>query len=295
MFVPPSRHARQHQARDVRARDEQQHADRGPQHPQRRTHAAEDVVHERRDDGGRAPLQTAGVLAIEPRFDGVRLRPRSAAASAGPGGAARRHRTRRPCRGSVLFGGVPVASTGTTGTQNSAPRGKSTPGGMTPTISTGLPSSVIRCADDVRDRAPNRRTQAPWFSTATAGAFGTSSSGRSPRPSSGRTPSVSKKPADTPLNQSARRLAAALEHRAPVVRSHHAARAEQSSRPPSIPADADRSARSPPGRPGRSATRPRGRPARSTGSGRSSTVLTALKIALLAPMASAKVRTAVTA
>jgi hypothetical protein len=44
----------------------------------------------------------------------------------------------------VLFGGVPVASTGTTGTHNSAPRGTSTPGGMTPTISTALPSSTIR-------------------------------------------------------------------------------------------------------------------------------------------------------
>ncbi len=99
-----------------------------------------------------------------------------------------------------MLGGVPPARKGTTGIQNSAPRGKSRPGGITPTISTVFPSRII-VVPTTLGSDPNRRTQAPWFSTATAGALGTSSSARNVRPSSGLTPSVSKKPADTPLNQ----------------------------------------------------------------------------------------------
>ena len=59
VFVPPARDARQHEARDVGARDQQQHDDRGPQHPERRTHGTEDVIDKRRRDRFRAPLQAA--------------------------------------------------------------------------------------------------------------------------------------------------------------------------------------------------------------------------------------------
>jgi hypothetical protein len=99
-----------------------------------------------------------------------------------------------------VLGGVPDARSGTTGTQNSAPLGKSTPAGITPTTSTGPLSSASRLPM-MPGSAPNLRTQAPWLSTATGGALGTSSSARSPLPRTGATPRVSKKSADTPLNQ----------------------------------------------------------------------------------------------
>ena len=61
VFVAPPRDARQHQARDIGARDQQQHHDRGPQHAQRRTHRTEDMIDKRRRDRCRAPLQPAGI------------------------------------------------------------------------------------------------------------------------------------------------------------------------------------------------------------------------------------------
>ena len=119
----------------------------------------EDVVGERRDDRGRAPLQPSGRGAIEPRLEWRRVR-RARPSWRDRDAPARQRRTRRACRGWQCWAGCRWR-----GPARSAPRirrraGTSTPGGMTPTISTGSPSSIIACRR-CSGSAPKRRTQAP--------------------------------------------------------------------------------------------------------------------------------------
>ena len=67
-FRLPARRAREQQARDVDARNEQEHADRGHEHQQRLAHLADDGLVDRRGgDGG--PSGVLRILARQPFGD----------------------------------------------------------------------------------------------------------------------------------------------------------------------------------------------------------------------------------
>ena len=157
LLAPPQRDARQHQPGDVRAGDDEQQRHRGPQRPERGPYRAEDILHERcrrpharPTSAGPAASDRAALERIElhPRGGRVEARPQSAddvedAERVEVPGARRRagdddRHARRPELGAARH----VQA-----------------GGMTPTISSGLPSSVI-VVPTMSGSPPNRRIQA---------------------------------------------------------------------------------------------------------------------------------------
>ena len=229
-----------------------------------------------------------------PRQDGLRRRPLRRARRPGRGRHGRGPgRRRTPSVSSSRFGRRAAGrGTGTTGIQSSAPRGKSRPGRPShPRSPTGFIERHRRATTlgSERSGAPRRRGSAPrppgrWARRLQRGKSGEQRTGAE----------RAEKPAETPLIPDARRLAASLQPGAPVVRPHHG-RAREGLAGCVHSRSAGRSARSPPVRRRRFARRTARFSGASTGSGRSNTVLTALKMALLAPIASAKVRIAVAA
>ena len=112
-----------------------------------------------------------------------------------------------------------MARKGTTGIQNSAPRGKSRPGGITPTISTASSIEDHRRADDVGIGAeaahPGAVVQHRHRGRVRHVVFSTEATSEQ-RVDAQRV----EEPGRHAVEPDARRLAASLQDRAPVVRSH---------------------------------------------------------------------------